>query len=88
MACLHLKQHRCTHAEAAARFGDSPSEGVCGLCPDYDGPSRGAGDVVHRVLEGTGVANIVKKVTNGHCNCLQRRAALNDAIPFGNSSPK
>lgn len=88
MACVHLIQLRCTHAEASARFGDEPSEGVCGVCPHYDGPARGAGDVVHKVLERTGVANIVKKVTKSHCNCLQRRAALNDAIPFGNTSPK
>lgn len=82
MACVHLNQLRCTQPDAAARFGDEPSDGVCGVCPHYDGPARGAGDVVHRVLERTGVAKIVKTVTKGACNCAQRRAALNGSIPF------
>jgi ribosomal protein S5 len=82
MACLHLTVLGCTHAQASARYGRKPSKGVCSVCPDYDGPARGAGDVVHAVLERTGVANIVKKVTKGNCNCAERRAAMNAAVPF------
>lgn len=82
MACVHLKFGKCAHPEASAAFGDEPSEGVCQMCPHYDGPARGAGDVVHRVLERTGVAKVVKTVTRGSCNCAERRAALNSAIPL------
>ena len=82
MACLHLTVLGCTHAHASARYGKRPSKGVCAVCPDYDGPARGAGDVVHRVLEATGVGQVVKKVTRGGCNCAARRAALNAGIPF------
>lgn len=55
---------------------------ACAVCPHYDGPARGAGDVVHRVLERTGVAKVVKALTRKGCNCATRRAALNSAIPL------
>lgn len=81
MTCRNLVDGRCTHPDASAAFGDEPSPGVCGVCPHYDGPTRGLGDVVERVARVTGAAHIVKTVTKGACNCAQRRAALNQAFP-------
>lgn len=73
---------RCTDAQAVAQFGDSPSPGVCGICSRYDGPPRGAGDVIHAVARVTGVATVIHKVFGGDCNCDKRRQALNRAIPL------
>ena len=70
----------CTHEQASVAFGTRPSTGVCGVCPHYDGPARGLGDVVHRVAEVTGVARVVKAV-GGDCGCQKRREALNQTFP-------
>jgi len=46
---------------------------VCATCNDYDGPQRGIGDKVHKVI---------KKITGGKLKgcggCGKRRAKLND----------
>lgn len=81
MSCRNLIDGRCTHAEASAAFGPTPSAGVCGVCPHYDGPARGLGDVVEKVARATGVAQVVKVVVKGDCGCTKRRAALNQAFP-------
>lgn len=81
MTCRHHIQLRCTHLEAVEAFGDDPSEGICRICPHYDGPARGLGDIVETVARVTGAAHIVKTVTRGQCNCPQRRAALNERFP-------
>jgi len=55
-----------------------PSRGLCRRCPSWDGPPRGAGDVVHAV------AKRVAPRLAGRCGgCASRRAALNDALPMG-----
>lgn len=79
---------RCTDAQAVARYGDSPSDGVCRICDRYDGPARGAGDVVHSIAKATGIATIVRKVSGGDCGCSKRRAALNAAIPLADPEPE
>lgn len=50
-------------------------------------PMRGAGDVVERVLDATGVSAVVngvaKRLTGKPCvGCQERQAALNNLIPF------
>ncbi|WP_287019908.1 hypothetical protein [Herbaspirillum sp.] len=51
--------------------------------PEYTGPMRGLGDMVHKVLEKTGVAKVVKRAAKGKdCGCAARRKALNKAVPF------
>ncbi len=46
-------------------------------------PMRGLGDLVHKVLEKTGVTKVVKRATKGKdCGCAARRKALNKAVPF------
>lgn len=66
-------------------FGGRPSTGVCSVCDQYDGPARGAGDIVHRVAKATGIAAVAKAVeraTGKPCGCKERRAALNAALPL------
>lgn len=77
---------RCVSEKALPLYGAYPSPGVCGVCEHYDGPARGAGDVVHSVAKATGIAAVVHYVTDGNCLCAQRRAALNAALPFTDST--
>jgi hypothetical protein len=58
-------------------FGGRPSPGVCDACDAYEGPPRGLGDRVERVLKATGVAGVVELVTGGGCGCSARRTKLN-----------
>jgi hypothetical protein len=50
------------------------------VCPHYDGPARGLGDIVHTVAQVTGVAAVVHAVAPD-CGCEQRRQALNERFP-------
>ena len=45
-------------------------------------PMRGAGDLVERVAEKTGIKSLVEKVTGKDCGCAGRRDKLNKLIPF------
>jgi hypothetical protein len=59
------------------------------MCEQYDGPARGAGDIVHRVARATGIATVAKaveRVTGKPCGCKERRAALNAALPLPDES--
>lgn len=57
----------------------SPSK--CASCMLYDGPMRGAGDVVAALIAKTGITRAMQ--VNPSCGgCAQRRAALNAALPF------
>ena len=78
MTCRHLLIH-CT-VNAAPAFGTVPSKDVCSVCPHYDGPARGLGDIVHTVAQVTGVAAVVDAVAPD-CGCQQRRQALNERFP-------
>lgn len=83
--CRHMVDRRCTNGLALPLYGDRPSRGVCGLCAHYQGPPRGAGDVVEKVARLTGVKALVKvveKATGRKCGCDARRARLNSDIPF------
>ena len=58
-------------------FGGRPSACTCMIaCGHYDGPSRGVGDTVAKVLAVVGV-----KKTSG-CNCANRQVALNQMVPY------
>lgn len=78
MNCRHLQGH-CTNTEAIAH-GLIPSPGVCSVCPHYDGPARGLGDIIHTVAQVTGVAAVVEAVAPD-CGCQQRRETLNERFP-------
>jgi len=85
MSCKHHDGNGCS----LGLFGGRPSAGVCAMCERYDGPARGAGDIVHRVAKATGIATVTKAVeraTGKPCGCAQRRAALNDALPLPDES--
>ena len=43
---------------------------------------RGAGDLVERVTEKTGIKSLVEKVTGKDCGCAGRRDKLNKLVPF------
>ena len=86
--CRNMTARRCTDAQAVAMYGDSPSPGVCSICDRYDGPARGAGDVVHSIAKATGIATIVRRVSGGDCGCAKRRAALNAALPLADPEPE
>lgn len=75
--CKHWKatQSRTGGACALGLFGGRPSHGVCRACPDYDGPPRGAGDLVAAVTHAVGI-----RPCGG---CQKRRQRLNAAIPMG-----
>jgi hypothetical protein len=75
VSCSHLRD-TCTEERSQA-FGFVPSPGVCSVCPHYDGPVRGLGDVIHRVAEVTGVSKVIPK----SCGCQKRREVLNEIVP-------
>lgn len=81
MSCRNHDGNGCS----LGLFGGRPSPGVCSMCEQYDGPPRGAGDILHKVAQATGIARaakVVERVTGKPCGCSQRRAALNAAVPF------
>lgn len=78
MSCKHLDGQDCV----LGLHGGRPSAGVCARCSSYEGPSRGLGDVVHKVAQVTGVSAVFKRVVAENCGCAGRRAALNRAMPF------
>lgn len=79
MSCLRLADGWCTEPRAIAHRM-RPSPGVCSVCPHYDGPARGLGDIVHTVARATGVAAVVEAVAPD-CGCQKRREALNERFP-------
>jgi hypothetical protein len=84
MNCKNRIENRCT----LGLHGGSPSLGVCLICYQYDGPPRGAGDVIHAITTATGIAKAVDTVTGGCGGCARRRAALNAAVPFTDEESK
>ena len=80
-----MRDGECTHALALPLYGARPSAGVCRVCEHYDGPARGAGDVVEKVARWTGAKAAVRALetaTGRKCGCAGRRADLNRRIPF------
>jgi hypothetical protein len=83
-----MSEFKCRLPIAISTYGDRPSMGVCSVCEHYDGPPRGAGDVVHAIAKATGIAKVVEKVSGGDCGCARRRAALNAALPIADPEPE
>ena len=71
--CLNYQDDRCILG--LERF--KPSEEYCESCKHYEGPDRGFGDKVARVVKATGL----DKLTPKGCGCGKRRAALNKRFP-------
>ena len=79
--CILLIDGACMHPTI---HGDTTPE-KCAACSEYSGPSRGIGDMIHNIAEKTGISTVVKFVsdaTGKDCGCAERRAALNEALPF------
>lgn len=80
-----MRDGECTHALALPLYGARPSRGVCRRCEHWDGPARGAGDLVAKVARWTGTKAAVRALetaTGRKCGCAGRQKALNAAIPF------
>lgn len=60
---------------ALGRYGGKPSLGTCRQCPEYDGPPRGAGDLVAAVTKAVGI-----QPCGG---CKERQKKLNAMLPLG-----
>lgn len=87
MTCKHHDGNGCS----LGLYGGRPSPGVCSICEQYEGPSRGVGDVVHSIAKATGIARVAKsfeRATGKPCGCAERRAALNAAAPFTDEAPR
>ncbi len=76
MTCRYLLEHVCTCPQCSL-VGALPHPSVCVQCAHYDGPVRGAGDVVHTVAVALGVDKLVGK----DCGCAERRRMLNEILP-------
>lgn len=82
---------QCKHATAdvsgvfnhcsAGHYGGKPSDGVCRLCPHYEGPSRGLGDTIDKITTATGIKAAVKAFMGDDCGCEKRRQSLNQLFP-------
>ena len=84
MACKHLSGEDCSHGVAKVYRAAKPTPRDCAGCAWYDGPMRGAGDVVTQVTRFTGIEKLVKTVVPD-CGCPERAAELNEALPFKTS---
>lgn len=87
MSCAYLHDGSCSRG----LHGGRPSQGVCAVCSEYKGAPRGAGDIVAIAATVTGaslVASAFTKATGRACGCDERRAALNAALPFSDTSGK
>lgn len=76
--CSHWRQGdsslygRCTRGN----FGGLPTRGMCiRQCANYDGPLRGAGDLVKLGLSAVGIPSCK--------GCDKRQVIVNSIIPFG-----
>ena len=58
-----------------------PTEEDCSSCMKYQGPARGLGDRVHRIISSTGLDRVVGGIADGDCGCAKRRASLNRLFP-------
>tara|TARA_R100000654_G_scaffold14919_1_gene32010 strand:+ start:187 stop:447 length:261 start_codon:yes stop_codon:yes gene_type:complete len=61
-------------------YGGTPTVDDCLECSRYDGPDRGLGDKISKVLNKTGLPKLFKAVTP-NCGCGKRRKALNQKFP-------
>jgi hypothetical protein len=83
MSCTHHKGGRCTNQIALPLYGDTPSPGVCRICPHHAGAPRGLGDVVHWLAKVTGLARLAPRCLG----CERRRQRLNGAARAARAAP-
>jgi hypothetical protein len=73
MTCKSLDADRRCRDPRTPITGLRASTKRCSLCPHYDGPARGLGDVVASVTHAVGITP---------CGgCSERRQALNQIVP-------
>jgi hypothetical protein len=85
--CIFRRGTHCINP----RVGGAIDDAACNQCAHYVGLPRGLGDIVERVARLSGLAVVahgVAAATGRPCNCNARRAALNAAIPFADSTKK
>ena len=78
MTCLHYDndRDRCN----LGLYGGKPSPGVCFRCEHWDGPMRGAGDVVAKLTTSVGVKPCGKcKRRQGWSNKIFPRKSAKDS---------
>lgn len=69
MTCSQWKDGKCS----LGLYGGKPKSDQCARCTEYDGPSRGLGDMIWAAMEAAKVHRIM-----GRCEgCAKRRAMLN-----------
>lgn len=83
MKCLLRVADTCRHPAKAGPTDDAR----CASCTVYMGPARGLGDIVARMANATGIAGVVQAV-NPNCRCGPRLAAMNQAVPFADTTAK
>jgi hypothetical protein len=83
--CKHYSSPNCTHPVASVYRAAVPTPRDCAGCAWYDGPARGAGDLVASVTKFTGVAKLVHIVVPD-CGCPERQAKLNEMLPLKDQS--
>jgi len=81
MGCAFHSSGQCAHAAV----GGEATPQKCAACDHYAGRLRGMGDVFHVALSAVGIPAVVKAVA-GDCNCAERRAAMNQALPFADKA--
>ena len=77
--CIHLINERIC---GMLRHGPDELPQACESCNSYQGPLRGAGDVLHGIAKMTGIAAVVQAVAGPDCGCAGRRAAMNRMLPM------
>lgn len=77
MKCIHLMQYDCE----LGLCGGRPARSCCFRCDSYEGPARGAGDLVRKITQATGMHAVISKIAGTDCGCSQRRQALNAFLP-------
>lgn len=73
LACDHWQQARC----AKGLHDGEPTVEQCFACDQYEGPARGAGDVVAKAIDAVTFGKVKKC---GGCN--KRQVKLNAVVPF------
>jgi len=70
---------RCTEPLALPLYGDSPSQGVCRICPHYRGLPRGLGDVVEALTRVTGIKAVANRLARQRGSTARKSKAVGTA---------
>jgi len=73
---------------AKGLYGGMPSYGVClQACTEYDGPARGRGDQLKRLLHVLQKLPIIGKAVEGCGGCGSRQLKMNKKFPLNLPKP-